>query len=107
MGYETTCRLRSTGSRDDLVRVLIEVAEMPREIALDLTGGAMTTKWWKPRPIILEISRRLQDVTLTLEGDGEENEDLWVEEYLNGRYRRSEAIITMSDFTDWKEEDDG
>lgn len=104
MGYETTYRLRSTGSRGDLVNALIDVAEMPREIALDLTGGAMTTKWWKPRPIMLEISRRLMGEVLTLEGDGEENEDLWVEEYLGGRYRRSEAIITMSDFTDWKEE---
>lgn len=107
MGYETTYHLKSTGSRDDLVSALIEVAEIPREIALDLTGGAMATKWWNPRPVMIEISRRLNGTALTLEGDGEENEDLWVEEYLNGRYRRSEAIITMSDFTDWKEEDDG
>lgn len=82
--------------------------EAPQEVLLaleELSGygylsdeGFVEGKWYKHREHCKQVSQQFSDVLITVHGEGEEAEDLWVAYYLNEKEQMEKAIISYADF---------
>ena len=106
MGYYTDYKLK-VDTNDDTV--LGQIAENLDEITSydweDLGGGEFIldgAKWYNSDKDMLEVSKLHPTVLFTLYGEGEENGDLWITYYKNGKKQHCEAIITYDEFDEEK-----
>ena len=55
-------------------------------------------KWYDHTAVMCRYSMEHPELRFKLHGEGEENDDLWDENYQNGRYQDATAIITYPPF---------
>jgi len=56
------------------------------------------TKWYSWEKDMVELSLRFPSVSFTLRGQGEENEDMWIAHFKNGKSHIRKAIISFEPF---------
>lgn len=56
-------------------------------------------KWYNWGNDLEALSRAFPNITIDVEGDGEETGDQWKARFRNGSYEKVEAIVTFPDFT--------
>ena len=55
-------------------------------------------KWYSHEKDMLALSKKFPEATFLLEGEGEEQGDLWKHHYRNGRVQRRNAIISFTEY---------
>ena len=55
-------------------------------------------KWYDHTEDMRKISEKYQNVIFSLYGNGEEDGDMWVKYFMNGKVQSEEAVITYADF---------
>lgn len=55
-------------------------------------------KWYDHTKDMRKISEIYQNVIFSLYGNGEEDGDMWVKYFMNGKVQTEEAVITYADF---------
>lgn len=98
MGYYTDFSLR------------VDKGEIPKKIK-DYWGDdyyfdpqflSFNAKWYEYDSEMIQISLENPDVLYTLEGRGEEYDDLWINYYKNGKSQQTRAEIVFEDFNESK-----
>lgn len=56
------------------------------------------TKWYEHEVVMKEISKEYPDVIIQLTGEGEENSDMWIKYFVNGKMQHCEAKIVFEEF---------
>lgn len=109
MGYHTRFALSvdAIGKRvfDDLLRLLGE-QEWSGQINFEPSikegepffRGGEEAKWYDHEEHMRAFSKRWPGILFTLEGEGEDNEDIWKKYFLNGKCQVAKAVITMEAF---------
>jgi len=59
-------------------------------------------KWYDYQDDMKNISSQFPNVLFTLRGEGEENGDIWVAYFKNGKVQQSKAKITFDEFNESK-----
>lgn len=94
MGYYTTHKLEILEGDD-------YTTDYKKEIS-DLAGYSYcfedSIKWYNHEADMRTYSECHPNVLFKLSGDGEENGDLWVEYYLNGKMQREKIEIKFAPF---------
>ena len=55
-------------------------------------------KWYEHTEDMRKISEKYQNVIFSLYGNGEEDGDMWVNYFMNGKVQTEQAVITYADF---------
>ena len=55
-------------------------------------------KWYEHTEDMRKISEKYQNVIFSLYGNGEEDGDMWVKYFMNGKVQTEDAVITYADF---------
>ena len=55
-------------------------------------------KWYEHTEDMCRVSKKYPNVIFSLYGNGEENGDMWVEYFMNGKFQVEKAVITYADF---------
>jgi hypothetical protein len=55
-------------------------------------------KWYNQREDMLKLSEEFPDCLFTVNGVGEEHDDIWREFYLNGKFQKSYATLVFDYF---------
>ena len=55
-------------------------------------------KWYEHTEDMRKISEKYQNVIFSLYGNGEEDGDMWVKYFMNGKVQTEEVVITYADF---------
>jgi hypothetical protein len=84
------------GTGEVEVGVLAKLAEEINEIAGAFEGEPQ--KWYEHEEDMLKISKRFPGKVFQLKGEGEDNGDIWVKFFYNGRVQKSEAKIRLDKF---------
>lgn len=95
MGYETDFKITAEPAlTEDLVDDIMETSGY-RSIEYDGSEAWLYgAKWYDYREDMLAVSSRHPDVLFKVEGEGEEQPDLWHHYFRNGKSVRYEAEIT-------------
>jgi len=54
--------------------------------------------WYRHEDDMRKFSKKHPKTLFKLSGHGEDNEDIWIEYYLNGKMQRTKAKITFDEF---------
>lgn len=65
-------------------------------------GKYIEVKWYKHAEHMKQVSLMFPDEVLTLEGVGEESEDIWKAYYKNGKVHHANAVISFEPFDESK-----
>lgn len=57
-------------------------------------------KWYTYTEDLEAVSKKFPDITIDVEGHGEETGDIWKARFRNGRSEQVDAIMTFPDFTE-------
>lgn len=104
MGYRTTFTLEITEMPDERTTpddALAELLATNEEAAycLDDEGQPKESgKWYDHTDHLREFSKRHPHLLFKLSGEGEENDDIWDEYYLNGKVQQAKATIMKPPF---------
>lgn len=108
MGYYTHYSLKverfsspaeSAATADDIKEAYAEVAECSGEL-IDADGGCVEGgKWYTHAEDVSGVSKKYPDLLFTLEGSGENNDDMWIKYFLDGKMQESRAEITFAPFS--------
>ena len=103
MGYETRYWIELTHEEDgDISKIVAAFQELDEDViewVLDFDLSCyQPAKWYNHNVAMIEISKRFPHILFELHGEGETNEDIWVEYYQNGKYYHDYAIITFPPF---------
>lgn len=84
---------------DAVIKNLLEMCEEAK-YALDEDGNGTGegSKWYEHQAEMREFSKLHPSVLFTLHGEGEENDDMWDEYYLNGKLQVAKAKIQIAPF---------
>lgn len=98
MGYYTDFQLRvDKGEIPEEIRKIWE-----NEYYYDPQYIAFNAKWYDYDEEMLKISLENPDVLYTLEGKGEEFDDLWINYYKSGKSQHTRAQIIYEEFDENK-----
>lgn len=112
MGYQTYFSLKvdlmvrgkiaQLVDREPLDSVIVNLLEVNEEAkyALDEDGNGSGegSKWYEHQAEMREFSKLHPSVLFTLHGEGEENDDIWTEYYLNGKVQVAKAQVQIAPF---------
>lgn len=98
MGYYTRHELTVS---EGLIQEHVEQISLISGDGQDLFDGE-TVKWYSHEKDMRAHSINWPELMFTLEGEGEEAGDIWVEYYKNGKMQRCSAKITFDAFDDSK-----
>lgn len=98
MGYETYFILKMDGQeyREDLHKGIWEFFISKTDIGY--VPHAETCKWYRYNDDMIELSRLYPHIKFELHGAGEDDGDLWITYYVNGKRQRCEGTITYEPF---------
>lgn len=110
MGYYTSYTLEiqdADGPLEEkqtaaIVAQLFEISEDAR-FALDEDGGCnQAAKWYESDIELKELSELHPDLLFIFYGQGEDNEDMWMQYFKNGKMQFAPAVITYAEFDESK-----
>ena len=103
MGYLTTHELEIIeGDSRGIIEELREYSDAA-SLALDEDGDTNEScKWYDHLQDMTEFSKRYPDHVFKLIGRGEENQDIWIEYYKNGKSQVCKAIIRFDEYDESK-----
>lgn len=88
MGYCTYFTLNKIQGSDEDYDALVK--DIEKKSGLDFSGdGCQEGKWYDNHKDMLELTKKYPDLTVQLDGDGENSDDLWACRYRGGE---SEAV---------------
>ena len=96
MGYYTTYSL-SVLSGDDTINHQKQIIEQFPDADFE-----METKWYDSDANMKEYSLQYPETVFLLEGEGEENDDVWKKNFKNGKMQECYAIITFDEYDETK-----
>lgn len=59
-------------------------------------------KWYEHESDLRAFSKQYPRLLFILEGEGEENEDMWKEYYVNGKMQKAKAVISFEPYDEKK-----
>lgn len=95
------CKMDEGDVEDYLITYVFDANRWEEEGFLyDMLNNDLDSLKWYGEMIkgMKDASLSFPDVLFIVHGEGEENTDIWDEYYLNGKYYKNEAIITMPEF---------
>jgi len=104
MGYYTchTLSIISGNDTDNLIEQFRDENENA-QYAFDKNGfTADACKWYDHQKDMRAFSQKHPDVVFLLEGEGEDNTDMWREYYKSGKMQRSAVVITFEQYDENK-----
>ena len=105
MGYHTVFNLSLGDVSKDTKEAVVNALKDKGIIgyALDYNLDYYDAVNWYGHDLdMIEVSRLFPDVLFELDGKGEENEDIWITYYKNGKMQHCNAIITFEPFDENK-----
>jgi len=110
MGYETSYSLTVESKDSELSEIFKALEEIDgANYALDLHGPCQDyrcrtpCKWYSHDQDMLKLSKKFPEARFLLEGEGEEQGDVWKHYYRGGRVQRLKAIVTFPEYDPtWK-----
>lgn len=99
MGYYTDFKLTvPEGDLDSIAQDLSEISTYEWDADLELYEA----KWYDHHKDMIALSKKHPNTLFCLEGDGEENGDLWKAYYKDGKSQRCSVIIMYESFDESK-----
>jgi hypothetical protein len=106
MGYYTDFKLRTDKHVPDLGKKINEISGYSFDDDTNYYIGSdelnslqcYDIKWYEHETHMRKISKNHKNVLFTLEGNGEEEGDMWVKYFLNGKMQKVKAEITFQPF---------
>ncbi|MCK5131738.1 MAG: hypothetical protein KAR40_06245 [Candidatus Sabulitectum sp.] len=104
MGYYTTYKLSIVGDKVDVFQVanFIETLQGPGYDMTKVLFGSACVKWYDYEDEMKQASIKFKDTILKLHGNGEEDGDVWVRYFLNGKVQECKAKVTFEEFDEDK-----
>jgi hypothetical protein len=100
MGYYTKYNLKTKPYKEGLIQ---ELLDEENAYGIDEDGNSTdSVKWYGHETDLREFSKEHPDILFILEGEGEENDDLWILYVKNGKSQRCRPIITYEEFDEKK-----
>lgn len=102
MGYYTSYTLCVLNGNENIISKLREENE-DAMYAIDENGVSLCmAKWYKHEEALKSFSKRNPDILFKIEGEGEENGDLWVKYIKNGKVQVCYAKISFDEYDESK-----
>ena len=103
MGYYTIFKLSAKDSEitDDMKKELSAINRGyfdNMDLIDELIEGWFEAKWYDYVDNMKMLSLKFPTIVFILEGDGEENDDMWVAYFMNGKVQYEKAKITYNSF---------
>ena len=103
MGYYTTFKLSVKDSEiTDNIKKELSIINRDYFDNMDtideLIEGWFEAKWYNYEDDMKMLSLKFPTIVFILEGDGEENDDMWVAYFMNGKVQHEKAKITYNYF---------
>ena len=103
MGYYTIFKLSAKDSEitDDMKKELSTINSYyfdNMNLIDELVEGWFEAKWYDYVDNMKMLSLKFPTTVFILEGDGEENDDMWVAYFMNGKVQYEKAKITYNYF---------
>jgi hypothetical protein len=97
MGYHTNFEISAEPDviDEDFEKVFLE------NTGYSLYRGGLEGKWYKHHTDMEKISKLYPDVKFTVNGEGEENGDIWKAYYLNGKSQMCKVKTSFEPRTLW------
>jgi hypothetical protein len=98
MGYYTSYKLSMVEGDDELINIFRKECD-GANYALDEWGDSNDScKWYDSKKDIIEFSKKYTDAIFLLEGEGEENGDLWKLYVKDGHTQECKAKMVYPEF---------
>lgn len=98
MGYHTSYKLKIKIGNSDLIGQFIDESEEAKT-ALDSYGDTEEScKWYDHEQELKLFSLKHPLVLFELKGEGDENEDVWIKYFQNGKCQICKAKIIFDEF---------
>lgn len=102
MGYCTSYELSILGGHYELLERIIEKDD-DMFYGLDLTGEPVDAVTWYPHENDMKaVSKEYPNHVFKLEGYGEDNGDIWVKYFKDGKMQECRAKITFDEYDESK-----
>lgn len=98
MGYYTRHELTIIDGEDYKIDYEKEIAENT-DYSILFDGGI---KWYDCEKDMKKFSKKYPNTTFLVDGEGEENGDIWKAYFKNGKMFKTKAIITFEEFDESK-----
>lgn len=113
MGYQTCHMLKMEPEEPKVWDWIDQAREAGRDIgyALQEEGWNEGISHWDHQKEMAELSRAFPEITFTLRGEGDDQGDLWVAYFRNGKFQEHSLEIIIpgideSQWQEWKSEDE-
>lgn len=97
MGYYTTFNLEVIGHTE-----IDHEEEINNEFHDGYSVFDDSAKWYDYQDDMKKYSLKYPDLVFKLEGQGEQNDDMWIAYFKNGKMQECPAVITFDDFDESK-----
>jgi hypothetical protein len=102
MGYYTNYTLKLEKNNQKIIKHLREINQCAKH-AIDKNGDTLEQlKWYQHESDLCDFSLKYPDIILKLYGEGDENNDLWIKYFKNGKMQLCKAIINYDNFNENK-----
>lgn len=104
MGYYTRYDLKVDSQDEKLWEFLEndETASNYGSLISFVNGQSDSCKWYDHEEEMKDVSKKFPDVLFTLEGEGEESDDIWKKYFKNGKMQSCYAKITFDEYDESK-----
>jgi len=108
MGYQTTYTIKvaNKDGRVDkmlLTKIMSDLEFISNCVWFKIFNGTIiiSAKWYKWKLHMKELSLKYPDLQFEVEGEGEENTDIWRAYFQNEKSEVQNAVFTFPDAPDW------
>ena len=109
--FESECAIHNIAIPEDILQFMVQQTELEQKLLARLrdnswtysmmdfvTGENESVKWYEWETDMRTLSAEFPTVLFTLHGEGENNHDMWIAYFLDGKMHRVEAKITYKPF---------
>lgn len=103
MGYLTSYELEvKTDNEYEIIKEFLDEYDSHCYAISELGESYQECKWYSHERELKEFTKKYIDILFVLNGRGEENDDIWVKYFKNGKVQECRAKITFEDFDESK-----
>ncbi len=96
MGYLTLFKITYSERHEEIRNYAYDLSKLNENNNGFYYNDEEYVKWYKYQKDMLGLSRQFPDVLITVNGEGEDRDDLWIQYFKNGKCTKpSQAIITI------------